>query len=1839
MKKPFSVICLLIAAACSAVSCSKASAQTGAPGAQSGAEENLYALDAAALGGEWANDEAVKAAFTLDYRKQMPEDSAEYERVSLGTSPGNTGASQNQTVGGGIRKLSAYQTKYFNAAEEAARLAAIRKSQEDAAAQTVTPAAKADKLTVVDWGPQGEYSAQNQKPQIYVVFSQPMTALAALGETSAESPVVSITPKPKGVFRWYGTAFLTFEGNEPLAPQQTYTIKVGAGAKSVYGNTITGNTEFKFNTEPLQFLSIAAGEDFKKQNPAFYFRDSDVPPAAARFVSLNFNYPVSADDLREFIEIKEDSTPRRFKLTQAGNNGQKLLAEIEGAVDFNKTVTVTLKKGAKSKAATRGTEADSSRSFKTPGNFFVSGINRRSSYGRYRNIVDIEFSYALDERSVTPSVLKTNPPMQITAENIEVWGGTLRLSNLPVGYGAVFTLTVAGSVKDRYGRSLGAERTETITVPNEPPPEGEASFLNEWRDMVMLEAQFPPRYLFMYKNIAEGSWYSVEKRKSPFVERLRPGQAGWDSAEKQALAPGAPNAKYFADIDLKPYLTPANGMSTGFIVFKADLNMLPKLESPRRDGRLYDYEYDQTAVQVTDLGISARFGFNRVAVLVTSLSTGKPVEGAEVRLISPDEIYKGADIDAMPFWAGGMLTDANGLATAALSAGDFRSKNGNRHERPYIYAKKGEDRAVFTPSSHNMWRSSVYTQSPMRAERVKPVVFMFTDRGLYKPGETVTFRGVDRSQVLGNYAVYKGRYEAALMEAGWDGEVLGKQDAQTSEAGGFWGTFTIAPETEPGQYRLVYRRIGIPEDDDGESEFLAEVPVTVAFFERLKFQAEITRPALALVSGDDISATLKAAYLSGGSLSGARYDASWYREISYFHPETKETRGFVFGPRRGGDGRSYVASGGGALSGEGQAALNQKTGDESVKGAPYRYTVEANVTDISNQQISSSYSTLVHPARVYVGIRRAMSSGFAKAGQESAFEFIAVNMDGERQKDASLFIRTGADAGTLTATLYREDWRKIQQSGVNGYVYNEYVQEEVVDSTQKIKVGSGGGTFKLKPSQSGYHILRVTAQDRDGKQTLTEFTFYVTGAGGGWWNSGGAEEIHLVPDRSLYNPGDTAVIMMQSEMPAGSYLITVEREGIFTQEVRHFDAPLAEIEVPIARNFVPVVYVSVSSYSTRKGPPSHEYGQPDLDKPKGYFGVCKLFVDPRVRSFSVQIDTGGKTSFRPGEEVAVTLTATRGGAPVKNAELTLMAVDRGVLDLINYHVPNPIDYFYNESRFPLSVYGGDSRALLMDPVTYSVKNLQGGEGDDSKIDERADFNPTAVFEPELITDENGTVKTKFKLPDTLTTYRVTVFGMFGDIFSLKESEIAAQNVLNVREVLPRRLRERDTAEAGVLVTNLDSKPHKVTVNVKAVAGARARKNGEADDTGIRKAAGFAFIDGQNERDVTVPPFSNAMLYFDIAAVKPGCITLEWTIKSDVLNERLVNELEIERPVVMEAVTTTGSVGAKEKGRLASATEALVIPSWADQNTGSLSVTLDATRLAELDAAVNYLFHYPYGCMEQQSAAVLPLVIFGEYIDALSLKSEVENPRKVVEGKLNDWEKAQLRDGGFPYWPNGSRADFYVSLRIAHLLAAAKDKGYKIPSQKMINNLLNYLEKEYREAKRWPANSYRYNYRNYYAAYALYVFALHGRELDTPYLAVLAGKTNADASALALAGLTYLKLGKKREAGDAAKVLRPLLRQTTRGVDIAQPQGAAENYYWSFFGSQSEQLALTLEFFVQQLPGDDINTRILSTLLSTRKASGGYWSNTATTVRVLSAIDALIKTEKLDRKSTRLNSSH
>lgn len=1718
--------------------------------------------------------------FTLDYTPYIPEDQAEAIRISRSEAGSNapvTDVSTNYPSSSvpGLRNLDEYMTAYSSKSAEPAHVVIPENIRKD----------ENRSFTVADWGPQGSLSSGVRNPSFYVLFSEPVVPLSALGEPSDKSPYMSITPSIKGKFRWYGTSLLSFEAEENCNPLETYTIHVSSSSRSLYGSKITGQLTFSTTADPLEIVWNKPGYRWT-QETWNYVDPDDVQPEAAHDIRVQFNFPVKADEIAAKTRITAAGKEVRFTVEQELADTVAYL--IEEDLPFNTDVEITV-------------DETATCSFHTLRNFTFESVFSESSTSSYSNPVWIRFSHQPDRESAISSIT-TDPAMPVTEDNIEIMGNYIILHDLPVTFNSSYGIFISKSLTDIYGRELGMQLRRQIKVPDAA---SEINYQNY--GVTMLEATYPHRLMFDYQNVEPGSFYVLQKADNP----LSTDSETAITAIKSKLQYNLPltdnvhllntdvrNQRIMEGVELDDYLT--NGY--GSVMFAASARFLDKNGDP--------YERNNTTVvQVTNLGLTVRYAINKAVVLVTHLDDGSPVEGAVVYAHSSKEgKLSHLSEGTVPILAQA-TTGADGLAVLNLPLEAASTFFSDYSTSPYfaITAVSGDDSASFQPSSHATWRSGVYSYwSTANALTSRQRTFLFSDRGLYKPGETVSFRGIDRTQQMGSFLPYTGNATITLSDSSWRNPAeYGKIEVTTSSSGGFFGSFTLPETLEPGSYRIRYTR--------EDSTTTIDQYITVAYFERLKYQTEIAMPSSPVITGDSIQATLSASYLAGGVLAGASYDASWMTDPWYFSPDDPSLKGYIFGPYDTSEGRRYLEDTQGSLNAEGESVLSCATTGNSIKGTPYRYRLQANVTDASNQLISVTGATVVHPASYYIGIsKQADGSAFARAGSPLTFDYKLVTPDetvvAEEKDAAALATSLSGSNNAISIKLTREEWSLVQQQGVGGTVYSRYEKNLVDEETKSVSL-SASGTFVITPEKSGYHILSVTAKDASDREIITEYRFFVTGSGYTSLYHDDANLIKLTPDQSQYNPGDTAHILLESPLPAGTYLITTEREGIFTEEVRTFDQNVTVLDIPVARNYIPVFYVSVSSYSVREKEADNQYGVADLDKPKGCYGVAEVFVNPRVKAFSLDIETSSQ-SYLPGEEVTLTVKATKGGQPLSNAELTVMAVDRGVLDLIGYHVPDPIDFFYDPYQFHFCVKGGDSRELLMDPVTYMAKNLMGGDSDDGdKAENREDFNPTALFEPCIVTDEDGYATVTFKLPDTLTTYRITAFGVEGELLALQESEIIVQNPVNVQQVMPRRLRERDTSEAGVILTNLDGVTHAITVEA-SIENAASGKVTAGTGPGSAGSGGRAYIDGKTSCTVSVQPGQTSPVYFDIAAVESGSVKVKFSIKSDVLNENVICPLTIERPYIMETNTTTGALQEN------TITENVVIPSFSDNGRGSVDVTLDATRLTLVKDSIHYVFNYPYGCLEQQSSKLLPMLLFSDYIDTFEFEADLEGKtvRETVLDTFNSWFTLQHDDGGFGYWPTSSLSNTYVSTRIAHCAVLALSQGFTENQICIDLNLLkSYLKSEQRK-----------NYLNpYEKAYITYILALSGEKYTKEQLTAQMNEEHAGICVWAFTGLTdILQNGASSSIADQCrKKINSCMRPTTRGVDLSDP--VQNSVLLPIYNTRVEQLALTLELYTRLNPSDEWCTRLLNQLMSLKSADN--FGSTASTAHVFEAIAAVIET--------------
>ncbi|MCP4220828.1 MAG: alpha-2-macroglobulin, partial [bacterium] len=376
--------------------------------------------------------------------------------------------------------------------------------------------------------------------------------------------------------------------------------------------------------------------------------------------------------------------------------------------------------------------------------------------------------------------------------------------------------------------------------------------------------------------------------------------------------------------------------------------------------------------------------------------------------------------------------------------------------------------------THNSWKFGVnYARSPDKVIKDEGRVFLFTDRGLYKPGETVTFRGIDRNfkmegnSIFKTFSPYTGGYKLEVEESRYNAEPFYITDGQTTETGGFHGTIELPEDIQPGYYRIRYKRGNISR----------QTSFQVAHFRRLSFQVKSSKPDITYYKGDKISAKITASYLAGGSMSGARYDYYWSKGSRYFKPAGVNWQPYRFGPDSY-DSHESLSSGEGVLGPDGSANIKQKAEGRFKKGLTYLFTMNANVEDIDRQIIGKTVQTIVHPASFYIGLKfesadRGWWSPFVEKGEKVTTNFALVTPEGDQ------YDLQDGDAD-LTARLFRVDWKLAQQQGVYGRVNTRWERVETLESEQEISAGKALDSFDIKTENSGSYILEVEVSDEKG---------------------------------------------------------------------------------------------------------------------------------------------------------------------------------------------------------------------------------------------------------------------------------------------------------------------------------------------------------------------------------------------------------------------------------------------------------------------------------------------------------------------------------------------------------------------------------------------------------------------------------------------------------------------------------------------------------------------------------------------------------------------------------------
>ena len=199
-------------------------------------------------------------------------------------------------------------------------------------------------------------------------------------------------------------------------------------------------------------------------------------------------------------------------------------------------------------------------------------------------------------------------------------------------------------------------------------------------------------------------------------------------------------------------------------------------------------DYDKMLVlnfQVSSLGYITDQNGDKMTVTVVDRKTGKTVEGVTVEVWRSEWDYKAREYKTIIIET--PKTDRNGIVKLS-------KKSDNSF---YINLRKGDDNLL---SNNSYYLNARYKNTDERYETK-----LFTDRAIYRPGQTVYFQGIVTRSQGGDLSLVNGYSEnVSFRDANWQEIVSAK--FTTDEYGSFSGSFVIPTDRLNGVFHLNANR-------------------------------------------------------------------------------------------------------------------------------------------------------------------------------------------------------------------------------------------------------------------------------------------------------------------------------------------------------------------------------------------------------------------------------------------------------------------------------------------------------------------------------------------------------------------------------------------------------------------------------------------------------------------------------------------------------------------------------------------------------------------------------------------------------------------------------------------------------------------------------------------------------------------------------------------------------------------------------------------------------------------------------------------------------------------------
>ncbi len=1206
-------------------------------------------------------------------------------------------------------------------------------------------------------------------------------------------------------------------------------------------------------------------------------------------------------------------------------------------------------------------------------------------------------------------------------------------------------------------------------------------------------------------------------------------------------------------------------------------------------------------------------------------------------------------------------TSENGILRLALPD-EISDKQPN-----LLIARRGKDVAFLPENSEYYWQNSGSWYKKAETDSLR--WFVFDDRKLYKPKEEVAIKGYIRKITAGKLGDVEGLGDAAngLTYSVKDprNNEIAKGTANLNAFGAFDFKFSLPDNTNLGSAHIeLSTNTSLPGGTYSHQFQIQE-------FRRPEFEVstKVESEAPHFVGGKALL-SVEAKYYAGGGLANA--DANWTVTATPTNYTPPNRGDYTFGTWvpwwRIYDYGEYGGRGSGGGTSQSFKGVTDASGKhmlkidfESVKPPrPYTISASASVQDVNRQTWSSSTSLLVHPSDLYIGIKTPRT--FVQKGEKIDVESIVSDIDGK--------VVAGRDA-EIKAVL--KDWAFEKGTWIEKTIDEQNCTVKSTGSEPGAVATGSPSKCTFIAKQGGRYTITATVMDDKERFNESEMTVWVPGGKTPPKRNVEQEEAQIIPSKKDFAPSDVAELLVISPFTPAEGVLTLRRDGIVKTERFTMKDSSITLKIPLDEKYLPNITAQVDLVGAAARTDDKGEVDPKLSKrPAFATGNINLSVSTASRKLTVSADPVDKT-LAPGGETKINVEVKDNhGEPVANSEVAIVVVDESVLALSRYVIGDPMDTFYTNRGTGTTDYHLRKDILLGNPddvkkqpppapsgVSFGVYDIaKGGAGaakpamamkseargrndmamaemvtvsadgaaqaPDTPINLRENFNALALFSPTVKTDSNGRAVIDIKLPDNLTRYRITAVSVdTGKRFGKAESTITAKQPLMVRPSAPRFMNFGDKIELPVVVQNQTDKDMAVDVAIRAtnaelgVSSPHVSKGADGDTGALPN--GRATDTSSMGKRVLVKANDRAEVRFPVSAMKAGTARFQIAVTSGKFNDAAEISLPVWTPATTEAFATYGTTD--KNGAIV---QPVQTPGDVFPQFGGLEVTTSSTQLQELTDAFLYLTNYPYACSEQISSRMISIAAMRDVLSAFKAK-DMPTPEQLNGYFARDIEILQSRqrnDGSFGLWKRDKERYEYpfLTIHVAHALALAKAKGYKVP-QEMIDKTTPYLKDVEKHFDEWYAHSPEVRWT--ISAYALYVRDMMGDKDIAKTKKLLAEATIEKMPFEALGWVLSVLANDPNSQTEVQAILHFLNNRTT---ETAATANFVTNYgdgAWLIMYSNRRADGVLLESMIKADPKNDLIPKLVRGLLDHR--TKGAWSNTQENVFILLALDKYFNT--------------